>query len=297
MKVACAPMQWSQFRRQNPEEWSQERVLREVKEAGFDAVALGPGKDQTPQQLLEYLSGFGLTPAPGYYGGDFWLPAERAAQVERAREMARTTRALGLTELFVSPGGWRYVSRANGKERHQLAGHVGPDDGLSDDEWRELALTLNAMGAATQEEGVLICIHNHAAQVIETRTECDRLFHTIDPDLVFWGPDIGHLVYGGADPVAFCRDYASQIKAFHLKDVVAEVRGQAVAQEWDYATATGHGLWTELGQGCADYPAIFAILREAGYSGWLVAEIDETQKPSALQSARECRDFLRSQGL
>ena len=297
MKVGCVTMTWNQFQKQNPQEWSPERVLREVKEAGFDAVTASPRGEQTPEELLEYLSGFGLTPAPGYYGGDFWLPAERDAQIERARQMARTSRALGLTELFVSPGGWRYVSRANGKERHQLAGHVGAGDGLSDDEWRELAITLNAMGAATQEEGVLICIHNHAAQVIETRAECDRLFQVVDPNLVFWGPDIGHLIYGGVDPVAFCRDYASQIKALHLKDVVASVREEAHAQEWDYGTASAHGIWTELGQGCADYPAIFAILREAGYDGWALSEIDQTQKPSALQSARECRDFLRSQGI
>jgi len=297
MKVGCSTITWGQFRKQNPGDWSQERVLREVKEAGFDAVTSSPRAGQTAEEHLEYLSGLGLTPAPGYYGGEFWLPEERAGQVERAREMARTTRALGLTELFVAPAGWRYVSRASGKERNQLAGHVGPDDGLSDDEWRELAITLNAMGAATQEEGVLICIHNHAAQVIETRAECDRLFDSIDPHLVFWGPDIGHLVYGGADPVAFCRDYAARIKAVHLKDVAAPVLEQARTQEWDYGTASAHGLWTELGQGCVDFPAIFAILREAGYKGWLLSEIDVTQKPSALQSARECRKFLRSQGL
>lgn len=297
MKIATSTATWGQFRKQNPDEWPQERVLREAKDAGFDAVMSGVKPGQTPEELLEFLSGFGLVPAPGYYGADFWIPEEREAQVERARQMARNSRALGLTELFVSPTGWRYVSRASGKERNQLAGHVGPDDGLSDDEWRELAITLNAMGAATQEEGVFICVHNHAAQVIETRAECDRLFNSIDPNLVFWGPDTAHLTYGGADAVAFFRDYASQIKSIHLKDVVPGVLEEARKQKWDYATATAHGLWTELGQGCIDHPAIFAILREAGYDGWIISEIDETRKPSALQSARECREFLRSQGL
>ena len=296
MKIGCVTMTWNQFRQQNPDEWPQERIWREVKEAGFEGVTAWPKDDQSAQELLETLADFGLSPAPGYFGAEFWVPEERESQIERARQMARTSRELGLSELFVSPSGWRYVSRARGLERNQLAGRIVSGDGLTDEEWRELAITLNAVGAATLEEGVKICVHNHAAQVIETRAECDRLFASIDPNLVFWGPDTGHLVYGGA-LTRFFEQYASQIRALHLKDVVLGVLKQAITQQWDYSTTVSHGLWIELGQGCIDFAALFSTLRAVNYDGWVLSEIDITQKPSPLQSARECREFLRSLGL
>ncbi len=297
MKIGCVTMTWGQFRQKDPESWPQERIYREVKEAGFDGVTAWPSQEQTAPELLDYLADFGLIPAPGYYGAEFWVPSEREAQVERGRQMARTSRELGLSELFVSPSGWRYVSRATGKERNQLAGRVGPDDGLTDEEWRELAVTLNALGEATQQEGVSICVHNHAAQVVETRAECDRLFGSIDPNLVFWGPDTGHLAYGGVEPTDFFRRYASQIRALHLKDIVPAVLDEAIAKEWDYGTAAAHGLWTELGQGSIDFPALFSTLRGANYNGWVLSEIDITQKATPLESARQCREYLASQGL
>lgn len=297
MKIGCVSMTWNQFRLQNPDDWPQERIWREVKEAGYEGVTAWPKDGQSPQELLETLADFGLVPAPGYFGAEFWKPEERESQIEKARQMARTSRELGLSELFVSPSGWRYVSRENGLERNQLAGRVGPNDGLTDGEWRELAVTLNAVGAATLEEGVRICVHNHAAQVVETGAECDRFFASIDPNLVFWGPDTGHLVYGGVEPTAFFEKYAPQIRALHLKDVVSSVLDDAIAQKWDYATAAAHGLWIELGQGCIDFPSLFATLKNANYDGWVLSEIDITQKPSPLQSARECREFLSSLGL
>lgn len=297
MKIGIVPLTWGQFRVQEPDAWPQERVLREVKEAGFDAVASFPGEGQSAAQHLEYLAEFGLVPTPSYFSGEYWIAEKQDEIVESARRKARISREMGLSELFVAAGGWAYVSRANGKERHQLSGHVGPGDGLSDEEWAQLGKTLNAVGAATKDEGVLTCIHNHVATVIETRQECDRLAEVTDPDLVFWGADTGHLAYGGADVVDFTRAHAPRIRALHLKDVNGAVRRQAVEEELDYRAASERGIWTELGQGCIDYPAFFNILRESGYEGWVLSEIDRTQKPSALQSARECREFLRSQGL
>ena len=60
--------------------------------------------------------------------------------------------------------------------------------------------------------------------MIETREEIDRLLSLLDPALIFLGPDTGHLAWAGADPVAFCRDYAARIKTIHVKDVDARVR-------------------------------------------------------------------------
>jgi inosose dehydratase len=97
--------------------------------------------------------------------------------------------------------------------------------------------------------------------------------------------------------VAFCRDYAPRILTMHLKDINAAVAEQGRAAEWDYQEAQRHGVWTELGQGAIDFPAILEILRGAGFSGWLIVETDVTQLPSALESAQVSRAYLRGLGL
>ncbi len=67
--------------------------------------------------------------------------------------------------------------------------------------------------------------------VIETRAEIDRLFELLDPNLIFMGPDTGHLAWGGVDVAPFAA-HAGAIKTMHIKDIdpgCAEGRpGQAV---------------------------------------------------------------------
>jgi inosose dehydratase len=114
---------------------------------------------------------------------------------------------------------------------------------------------------------------------------------------VFQGPDLGHLAWAGDDVISFCREYASDIKTLHVKDIDPGVLAEGVAAGWDYAGFSDHGIFAELGEGLVDFPAVFTILGEAGFQGWVVVETDVTQKPSALESATISRDYLRSIGM
>src|SRR5690606_26082251 len=111
------------------------------------------------------------------------------------------------------------------------------------------------------------------------------------------GPDTGHLAWAGADPVQFCRDYADSIKTMHLKDIDASVRDEGVRGQWPYESFTQAGVFTELGNGSVDFPAIVDLLRQRDFNGWLIVETDVTQQPTALQSAQISRDYLRTLGL
>ncbi|MFL7810723.1 MAG: sugar phosphate isomerase/epimerase family protein, partial [Anaerolineae bacterium] len=154
----------------------------------------------------------------------------------------------------------------------------------------------NKVGAITLAKGVRSCFHNHVGSTIETREEIDRLFSLVDRSLVFQGPDIGHLAWAGVDPVAFCRDYAADIKTMHVKDIDPDVLARGVAAEWDYGTFSDNGIFIELGEGMVDFPAIFGILENAGYDGWIIVETDVTQKPTALESATISRKYLKHIG-
>ena len=297
-KVGCVPLNWNQFRSAAPQDWPEERVLREVKEAGYEGVSWGARKGHTPAQTLEYLAGFGLVPAPGYMGGDWWKLDARDSSVEQAKRMAEVSAQLGVTEIFVSANGFGdYTSRRNGKNRGQLAGQVQSADGLTPDEWQIMGETLNAIGDAMLESEVRACYHNHVGAVVETRAEMEQLLALTDRERLFLGPDTGHLAWGGADVTAFFRDYAPHIKAVHLKDASEAVRLEGIEKAWDYGQFSAAGIWRELGEGDIDFASVFAILREENFAGWVLSETDVTQKSSPLESSQISRDYLKTLGV
>ncbi|MBA3944521.1 MAG: TIM barrel protein [Herpetosiphonaceae bacterium] len=295
--VGCGQITWIKF---TPEgaQWQvpEEQVLAEIAQAGYQGAPASPQEGRTAAELQALYAHYGLLPAPGYLGAGFWKPERQVDLLEEARRHATFAREVGCTELYVAPGGFDYVARS-GKTRRELAGHVGLNDGLSDDEYQQFAHTLNHFAALTLQAGVRSCFHNHVGTVIETEEEITRLLALCDPAVVFLGPDTGHLAWAGADPVAFCRKHASRIKTIHLKDIDATVRERGRAAGWDYGTFSDNGIFVELGEGCVDLAAIITILREAGFAGWFIAETDVTQKPTALESATISRAYLRSLGI
>ena len=286
IEVGCGQITWTN----TPEE----QVLAEIAQAGYAGAPAGPPDGRTADQFQALFARHNLKPAPGYLGADFWRADQHDAILERARQYAALMRDLGCTELYVAAGGFNSYITKGGRSRSQLAGQVAPADAMTDAEYQRFADTLDQVGEITLAEGVRSCFHNHVGSVIETREEIDRLLSLVDPTMVFLGPDTGHLAWAGADPVAFCRDYAARIKTIHVKDIDESVRQRGSELKWDYGTFTGNGIFAELGEGSVDFPAIFAILRDAGFAGWAIAETDVTQKPTALKSATISRAYLRS---
>jgi inosose dehydratase len=72
---------------------------------------------------------------------------------------------------------------------------------------------------------------------------------------------------------------------------------EGIAKSWDYDTFSDHGIFTELGEGFVNYKAVFEILKQAHFAGWVVVETDVTQKASPLESAIISRKHLKSLGL
>jgi len=292
--AGCALITWKNMPDAAPD-W-EDVALRESGQVGYEGAPMGVHSGESPAEAVARYARYGLKPAPGYFGGTFGGAKSRAEILGDARMYARFMRAAGCMELYVAAGGGDYMT-LRGKTRRDLAGQIQPEDALPEDAFAQYADLVNEIGAVTLAEGVRSCFHNHVGTIIETRAEMDRLLALTDPARVFAGPDVGHLAWAGADPTAFCRDYASRIKTVHLKDCHARVIERGRAAEWDYPAFTHHGVFAELGEGCVDFPAIFQVLRDAGFAGWVIAETDRTQKRTALQSAQVSRDYLRSIGI
>ncbi len=289
VKIGCGQITWKDD--------TAERALDEIAQTGYDGAPASPQQGKTAAETLSRFKTLGLEPAPGYLGADFWDPAQEDEILERAVDHAAFSKAAGCTELYVAAGGFQSYTTSRGLTRAQAAGHVLTADAMSDTQYAQFAKVLNHVGEITLSQGVRSCFHNHVGSVIETREEIDRLYEMVDPDLSFMGPDTGHLVWGGVDVVQFFSDYADRILTAHIKDIDPAVLKQGVAAEWDYATFSDAGIFTELGQGMVDFPTLFSILDQAGFGGWLIVETDVTQQSSAQISAQMSRDYLMNLGM
>ncbi len=274
---------------------SAEQVLAEIAQAGYIGAPISPRPGETARELVERYAVHGLRPAPGYLGASFWRADRHDQILEQARQLARLSAEAGCTELYVAADSG-YVT-SSGKTRLQVSGHVSSADGLTDEENKRFADTLNLVGELTLREGVRSCFHNHVGTPIETREEIDRLFALADPNVVFLGPDTGHLAWAGADVLQFFSDYASRIKTAHLKDIDPDVARRGREEDWDYGVASRNGIWIELGQGAIDFPAVLDTLRAVNFQGWLIVETDVARAPTALESAIISREYLKKIGL
>jgi inosose dehydratase len=274
---------------------SDDQVLADIAAAGY-VGAPWPRGESDAAAIGDLFSRHGLKPAPGYLAGDFWDRGRRDEHLAQARRYAEISRELGLTELYLADGGFDR-ERPGHRTRRQAAGNVTQADYLSDEEFTQLAEGVTAVARTTLEYGVRCCFHNHVGTFVETRAEVERLLALADPEALFLGPDTGHLAWAGDDPVAFFRDYRDRILTAHIKDIGKQALEEGRRLDWDYRTYSDNGIFTELGDGVVDWDALFAIVRESGFNGWLIVETDVTRLASPRESAIRSRESLRKWGL
>jgi inosose dehydratase len=309
MDIACSSITWGPLRRGGEGPYAGlaglERILDEIRAAGYDhAVASVSGRAPggragggaaeegplaTPEGQLDLLARHGLRPAPGSIGG-FALsdPAMLEANVEGARRAARYTRGLGLDAVYLMP--------EVAPPRWETPGHYPEGNRPDRPSPAHVAATceaLNRMGEACRAEGVWLCPHNHAGMYWETADEYEEVVAGTDPALVGLGPDVGHMVWGGIDPVSWFRRHMERVKSIHIKDVDGAVLERARREGLSYRGASDAGIWTEIGSGAVDWPALFARWRDAGYGGAVVVESDRTRLPTPAESVARSRAYLR----
>jgi len=261
---------------------------QEAAEAGFPAVNVDEEEGLTPDEARRITERLGIEIASGFFHGAFYQPEQEEHIFQAAVRKAEFAHALGQDCLFVSA----YVYP---RERHLRAGRIEPDEpvALNDLQFVQMARLLERIAELWKEYGISLCYHPHAATYIEAPHEIERLMDTTDPSLILFGPDTGHLFFGGANPGRLIRRYFTRLGAIHLKDVRADVLAQVRAERLDYREACARGVWTELGTGEIDFPALFRFLRENEWSGWVIVETDHTRYPTALESSQVSRKYLK----
>jgi inosose dehydratase len=298
IKVANAPCSWGvlEFDLEG-EAAGYAQVLDEIQITGYTGTELGDWGfmptdppaliDELEKRHLELLAAF--------------VPvalSQTEAHAEGAQAAVRTAKLLAAVS---GEAPFIVLADDNGKDptRTAHAGRIQPVHGLTEEAWRTFSQGAERVARAVRDQtGLRTVFHHHCAGFVETPAEVGKLLSLTDPALLGLCFDTGHYRFGGGDPVAGLRRFSDRIWHVHFKDCHPDVAARARAKGWDYFEAVANGIFSELGTGAVDFPAVKAELEKQGYDGWIVVEQDVLPgMGSPKDSAHRNRTFLQSIGL
>jgi inosose dehydratase len=144
-----------------------------------------------------------------------------------------------------------------------------------------LGKLLTEIGRQTSALGVQVAYHPHMGSIGEKPNDVDRVLDATDPRYVRLLLDVAHFQAGGGDPVGAVRRYKDRLLFLHIKDLRRTPAGGPSSYQF-----------VELGRGTVDLRGVFAALRDVGFKGWAIVELDsvpdrtETPKEAAAVSKR-----------
>ena len=165
---------------------------------------------------------------------------------------------------------------------------------FTEKEWNAFTTGLNKLGAIAASRGFKLCYHHHMGTGCQTMAEVDRMLAETDPDKVWLLFDSGHFTFSGENAVEALDKYISRVGHVHLKDIRANIFETVKEKDMSFLDAVRAGVFTVPGDGCIDFPALFKILDNANYSGWIVVEAEQDpKKANPFTYAVMARDYIR----
>jgi inosose dehydratase len=197
-----------------------------------------------------------------------YCPFELTNAAVRREEVAKATRWGALIKKY---GGSIAVVGPNSVPRSSYV--------FSDNRAAILA-TLNDIGRALQDVGIVGAIHPHSGSCVQTRDEVMAVMSGIDTTRIGLAPDVGELMAGGADPVQVVRELLPLVRHVHLKD---------------YDGGSKHDGFCPLGQGRVELSRVVELLESAEQEMMLMVELNPGTT-AALETARTSKSYLGTLG-
>jgi sugar phosphate isomerase/epimerase len=205
---------------------------------------------------------------------------------ERARQVARQQAAIDLTVRL----GTTFCRTLSGQNFPGLSRH----DGVA----RTVDGLLRSIEYA-EPRGVTLCLENHYKDGTWRYPEFAQpedifleVLASVDSPALGVQFDPSNATVGGYDPIRFLEKVKHRVVTVHASDrYLAPGASLEALKTQDgatgYAAALKHG---ETGTGLNDYDAIFRILAEVGFSGWISIE----DGMDGLDELRRSADFLKA---
>ncbi|SEQ00335.1 TIM barrel protein [Microlunatus flavus] len=289
LTIGTAPDSWGVWFPSDPEQVSADVFLREVVEAGYEAIELGPygylPKD--PRELSDALEAHGLTVLAGTVFSGLHRPDSWDAVWKQVTDVAALTKAVGGEHIVVIPAMYR---------DEKTGADLEPST-LTDEQWTLLTSQTDELGRRILEEyGLKVQFHSHAESHVGYQPEIERFLEATNPDYVNLCLDTGHVAYYGGDPVELITKYPERIGYVHLKQVSPEVMEQVRDKNIVWPEAVRMGAMTEPPLGVPDMPPVLDALAALDRPIMGIVEHDLYPCPPdlPLPIAKRTRTYLQS---
>ena len=153
--------------------------------------------------------------------------------------------------------------------------------------YKHYAGLFNNIAEKSFARGICSHLHNNSDSIVRNFTDWSRMMPLIDWNKAFFMADTGHATKDFDEKphsecaVSFLDEHWDKLHYLEFKD---------------FNEVTD--LDTPLGEGFCDYPGIFDIMKERGYTGWITIEQNQNSGLSLGRSPEECarisREFVRS---
>ena len=289
LTIGTAPDSWGVWFPSDPEQVSADVFLREVVEAGYEAIELGPygylPKD--PRELSDVLAAHGLSVLAGTVFSHLHRPDSWDSVWKQVTDVAALTKAVGGEHIVVIPDVWR---------DHKTGANLESRD-LTDEQWTALTTGHDELGRRILEEyGLHVQFHSHADSHVGYQPEIERFLESTNPAYVNLCLDTGHVAYYGGDPVELITKYPERIGYVHLKQVNPEIMEQVRDHNIVWPEAVRMGAMTEPPLGVPDMPPVLEAL--AGLNRPIMGIIEHDLYPTTpdvpLPIAKRTRTYLQS---
>lgn len=263
-------------------------ILREMRAAGFAGSELGHAYPRTPAALAEPLARHHLRLVSGWHSTHL-ASRELAAEEAAFRDHLSLLKTLGARVAIVA----ECTRCIHGTREAALGFGDTLTPRLTEAEWPRFVAGLKHLAGIAAAEEMKIVYHHHMGTVIQGEADLERLLSSVPEIQLLLDP--GHLAFAGIDPVAVASRHAARIGHVHLKSTRPAIVERVRREKWSFCRAVTEGVFTIPGDGSVDFPAIFRILQQADYRGWLVVEAEEDPvKVPALPKARLARAYVRA---
>jgi len=293
IRIGNAPCSWGVEFAEDDRNPTWQTVLKKCAEAGYKGIELGPVgfMPEDPAVLGEALAEHDLELIGGVVFRAYHDPDAWADVLDATHRTAKALKAHGAQHLVlidsISP------------RRAPTAGRVGEAEQMDKAEWtayRDRIAETARIGS--EEYGLTVGIHAHAAGFMDFEPELERLLNEVDESILKICFDTGHHSYAGFDPVAFMKKHIGRISYMHFKDIDPKVKAEVIASRTGFYDACGQGIFCNLGDGDVDFPAVRQVLLDVGFEGWCTVEqdCDPLLDPDPVGDARKNREYLESIG-